>query len=468
MTARRVLAAIAPLIVSFSAGCATVGKDYQRPAITLPSAVAPPSAGQTPAAAESLALQPWSAVFADDALRDLIAAALAHNLDLRVAAARLQQVEATYGITRSAQFPSIDAQAVAQGQRSSVGRDEASTGGVVQLGASASWEIDFWGRYRRATEAARAEILATRWGQRAVIASVVARVASGYHALRSLDAELAIAERTLGSREESLRLTEVRERGGATSLVDVRQAEQLVYGARAAITDLRSRIAQQEHALSVLVGQLPGPITRAASSAATPALSPVIPAGLPSDLLEQRPDVQQAEQLIVAANADVGVARANYFPRISLTGSGGVASSALSALFSGPALAWTAAASAVQPLFNAGRTRSQVALAEARREEAEAVYQQTIQQAFRDVADALVDFQRARELRDTRERLVVAARDAQRLAQLRYEGGVASYLEVLDSDTRLFAAELDLVRTGLDEQQAFVDAYRALGGGWRN
>ena len=256
-------------------------------------------------------------------------------------------------------------------------------------------------------------------------------------------------------------------RGGATSLVDVRQAEQLVFGARGEIVDLQRLIEQQENFLSTLIGQNPGAIARGRALTDQPH-APDLPAGLPSALLARRPDIQEAEQQIIAANAQIGVAKAAYFPQITLTGSGGVASTALSALFTGAGGAWTAAASAVQPVFTAGRTRSQVALADARREEAILAYQQTIQQAFREVSDALVGYRRTRELRETQELLVRAAQDARRLADLRYQGGASSYLEVLDSDTRLFTAELGLVRSQLGELAAFVEIYRALGGGWQS
>jgi multidrug efflux system outer membrane protein len=470
-----------------ASGCATVGPNYRRPDVQPPPvfrgasaeggdaagaapgvagvAAAPAATAQT---AASLGDAQWMTLFADDTLRELITATLAENYDVRRAAARVMQAEAAVGITRSNEFPSVDGRAAAQGQRTSVGTSdgEARTGGVLQIGGAVTWLPDFWGRYRRASEAARAQMLATEWGRRAVIASVVSAVASGYFELRSLDLELEIATRTLATREESLRLTQVREQGGATSLVDVRQAEQLVFGARATIVDLRGSIEQQENFLSLLSGRNPGAIERGRALVEQPH-GPEVPAGLPSDLLTRRPDIQQAEQQIIAANAGIGIARANYFPQIALTGSGGIASSALSALFSGPAAAWTAAASATQPIFNAGRTRSQVALAEAERDEATLEYQQTIQRAFREVSDALVDYRSAREVRGVQEQLVAAAQDARRLADLRYQGGAASYLEVLDSDTRLFSAELGLARARLRELTAFVEIYRALGGGWQ-
>jgi outer membrane protein, multidrug efflux system len=449
-------------------GCATVGPDYARPPVDVPPAYRGAEAAAPAPAEPGLADQAWQALYADEALRDLVAAALRDSYDLAVAAARILQAEAQFGITHSQALPTVDAQATAQGQRTSVGTSdgEARTGGVAQLGAALSWEPDFWGKYRRADEAARAQIRATEWGRRAIVTSLIGRVASGYFALRALDLELEIAERTLESRQESLRLTQVRESGGVTSLVDVRQAEQLVLGATTQIIDLRRLIVQQENYLSVLVGRNPGGIARGQSLTDQP-LPPAIPAGLPSTLLERRPDIQLAEQEMVAANAGIGVARADYFPQIRLTGAGGVASTALASLFSGPAAAWSAAAAVAQPIFDGGRIRSQVALAEGRRQEAEAVYQQTIQQAFREVSDALVGHQRSREYRDAQERLVVAAQDARRLADIRYQGGVASYLEVLDSDTRLFIAENDLVRAQLAELTSVVELYRALGGGWQ-
>jgi multidrug efflux system outer membrane protein len=229
--------------------------------------------------------------------------------------------------------------------------------------------------------------------------------------------------------------------------------------------DLQRLIEQQENALSVLLGKNPGAVERG-RALTDQSHAPEVPEGLPSALLERRPDIQQAEQFIVAANARIGVAKASYFPQIVLTGSGGVASTALSSLFT--AGTWAAGASAVQPIFNAGRTRSQVALAEARRQEAEIGYRQTIQRAFREVSDAIVGYRRLREFRETQEGLLRAAQDARRLADLRYQGGATSYLEVLDSDTRLFAAELGLVQAQLSELSEFVEIYRSLGGGWQS
>ena len=448
-----------------TAAACTVGPNYKRPPATAPDEFRGRAPG-TVVDARSLADESWTTVFEDDVLRQLITTALAQNYDLRIAASRIEQAAAQYRVTRADRFPTVTGQASVQGQQGTIVDGETlPLAGLVQLGGGLSWELDFWGKFRRATEAARAEIAASEWGRRAIVTSLISQIGSLYFGLRALDLELEISERTLASREESLRLTEIRERGGVTPLVDVRQAEQLVFSARGEIVDVRRQIEQSENALSVLLGQNPGPIARGLALT-DQALPPSVPDGLPSALLERRPDIQQAEQQMVAANARIGVAKAAYFPQISLTGSGGLASTALSSLFT--AGTWTAGLGLVQPIFDAGRNRSQVALAEARREESELVYRQTIQQAFREVSDALVGYRRLRELRESQQLLVVAAQDARRLADLRYQGGATSYLEVLDSDTRLFVAELGLAQAQLAERSAFVEIYRALGGGWKS
>jgi multidrug efflux system outer membrane protein len=336
-----------------------------------------------------------------------------------------------------------------------------------QVGASASWEVDFWGKFRRATEAARAALAATESGRRAVVTSLVAQVASAYFGLRALDLNLEIATQTLASRQESLRLTQVRAAGGATSELDVRQAEQLVFDASATIADLERRSEQQENLISALLGNNPGAVRRGRPLTDQPRI-PQVPTGLPSALLQRRPDIVQAEQLLAAVNANIGVARANYFPQISLTGSGGFQSSALSSLFTGPAGFFTVGGSLLQPVITAGRTRSQVAVAEARRDEALLTYQQTIQQSLRDVSDALVAYRKGREFREQQQLLARSAAAAEQLTTVRYQGGASSYLEVLDSDTRLFSAQLGLAQAQLNELLALVQVYRALGGGWES
>ncbi len=462
MRPRPSLALVAAALVA--PACTTVGPDYRRPDLAPPASVRGAGHADTGASFGDAA---WIDVFQDDVLRDLLRTSLARNDDLRVAAARVLQAQAVLGVTRADAFPTVGAEAQAGGGRlAETDSASARTAGALRVGAVAAWEIDFWGKYRRATESARAQLLAAEWGRRAVGATIVADVARAYYGLRALDLQLEIARRALASRQESLALTQVRERGGVTSLVDVREAEQLVFGAGATIADLERLIAQQENLLSILAGGYPDAIARGLALEAQPH-PPAIPAGLSSALLARRPDVQQAEQALISATAQIGVARANYFPTIALTGSGGLQSTALRALFTGGAGVWTAAVSAAQPLVTAGRTRSQVALARARAEESTALYAQTVKQAFREASDALLGHARLREFRDQQERLTTASRDARRLADIRYRGGATSYLEVLDAETRLFEAEIRLAQAREAELVSFVEVYRALGGGWQ-
>ena len=326
-------------------------------------------------------------------------------------------------------------------------------------------ELDFWGKFRRATESARAELLAQEWVRKQVISSLVSDVASAYFQLRELDLELEISQHTLAARKDSLRLTQTLADGGATSMLDVRQAEQLVYAAAAAIPDTERQIEQQENFISILLGKNPQAIVRGKQLVEEPhALE--VPAGLPSSLLERRPDIRQAEQQLVATNAQIGVAKADFFPQISLTATGGYQSSALTSLFTGPAGLWSFGGNAVQPVFEGGRIRNQVRLAQARTQEATLFYQQTVQQAFRDVSDALVGYRKNQEFRIQQEQLTHSAEEATKLSNMRYKGGATSYLEVLDSDTRYFTAQLGLAKSDLNELLSFVDLYRALGGGW--
>ena len=458
----RALAALGA-VTALCSGC-LVGPDYQRPALTPPAAI---RGAEDAPAGPPLAEAAWTDVFQDDELRALIRTALTGNTDVRVAASRVLQAQAVLGVTRADAYPTVDGTVQAGGARiAATDTAAARTVAALGVGVSARWEIDFWGKYRRATEAARAQLLASEWGRRAVASSVVSGVAQAYYGLRSLDLQLAIARRTLTSRQESLKLTQVREQGGVTSLVDVREAEQLVFGAGATIVELERRIAQQENLISVLTGGFPSPVTRGLELVAQP-LPPAVPADLPSALLARRPDIQQAEQALIAANAEIGVARAAYFPTIALTGSGGLQSTALRTLISTGAGVWTAAVGAAQPIVTAGRTKSQVALARARAEEAALLYADTIRQAFREASDALIGHAKARELRGQVAQLATAAQDARRLADIRYRGGAASYLEVLDADTRLFTAELRLAEAQEDELVSFVEVYRALGAGWQ-
>jgi outer membrane protein, multidrug efflux system len=448
-------------------GC-TMGPNYRRPTVAVPPTyrgLAPDGTAQTETA--TIGDQKWWDIFQDEQLRRLIHTALQQNYDLRIAASRILEAKAQLGITRADQFPAVSAGAgiadVRTAQSKFLPAFETSAG---QVNLSAAWELDFWGKFRRATEAARANLLASEWARQEVVSTLVANVAAAYFQLRALDLQLEISRRTLDSRQESLRLTQILANGGATSLLDVRQAEQLVFTAGAEIPALEQQIEQQENFLSILLGQNPGDITRGETLTEQRQPSQV-PPGLPSSLLERRPDIRQAEEQLVAANAEIGVARAAYFPQIVLSGSGGFQSSALTNLFSGPAGAWSFGASLAQPIFTGGRLRSGVRLAEAQQQTAALFYQQSIQGAFRSVSDALVAYRKTREFRAQQELLFQSAEDAARLSHMRYTGGATGYLEVLTNETNAFSAELGLAQARLNELLAMVQLYQALGGGWQ-
>lgn len=454
------------LILLLSAGCA-VGPNYRRPSADVPGTyrgATPQDAAQH--AAESLGDQKWWEVFQDKQLQDLIHTALQQNYDVRIAATRILEARAQVGITRADQLPSVSGGAQAVNQRYAATKlfPQYETN-ANQVDLTLAWELDFWGKYRRATEAARANLLATEWAREAVVSTLVSDVATAYFQLRSLDLELEISRRTLASRQDSLRLTEKLANGGATSMLDVRQAEQLVSTAAETIPDLERQIEQQENFLSTLLGNNPGPVARGAKLIDQPHL-PEIPAGLPSSLLERRPDIRQAEAQLIAANAQIGVAKAAYFPQISLTATAGYQSSALTSLFTGPAGLWSFGGSLVQPIFDGGRIRSNVKFTEARKQELVLTYQQTIQQAFRGVSDSLVEYHKDREFRQYQQQLALSAQDAARLSEMRYRGGAASYLEVLTNETNSFTAELGLAQAQSNELVALVRIYKSLGGGW--
>src|SRR5437899_10748876 len=466
MNATKVTVVVGYLVMLCS-GCA-VGPNYRKPAVPVPPeyrSVSPDQTGKSDVA--SFGDQKWWDAFQDEVLRDLIQTALKQNYDVRIAAARILEARAQLGITRADQLPSVTAGAAAVNERipQSAGLPSIETS-ANQVSLSLAWELDFWGKFRRATESARASLLAQEWAQRQVISSLVSDVASAYFQLRELDLELEISRQTLASRKDSLRLTQILADHGATSMLDVRQAEQLVYGAAAVIPDTEQRIEQQENFISILLGNNPQAIPRGRKLVDQPhALE--VPAGLPSSLLERRPDIRQAEQQLIATNAQIGVAKAQYFPQISLTATGGYQSSALSSLFVGPAGLWTFGGSAVQPVFTGGKIRNQVRLAQAQTQEATVFYQNTVQQAFRDVSDALVAYSKSQEVRAQQQQLTYSAEEATKLSNMRYKGGATSYLEVLDSDTRYFVAQLSLAQAQLRELQALVQIYRSLGGGWQ-
>jgi outer membrane protein, multidrug efflux system len=455
------------VITVLGCGC-TVGPNYKKPPADVPATyrgLAPDANGNN-ANVASLGDQKWWDVFQDEQLRSLIRTALQQNYDLRIAGTRILAARAQLGITRADQFPNVAGGASLVDQRSAKTVFPAFESGVGQLNISAAWELDFWGKFRRATEAARANLLASEAARQEVIVTLVANVSAAYLQLRALDLELEISQRTLGSRRESLRLTQLLADGGSTSLLDVRQAEQLVFTAAAEIPSLEQQIEQQENLISILLGKNPDSVARGQKLTEQPR-PPEVPPGRTSSLLERRPDIHEAEQQLIAANAEIGVARAAYFPQISLSGTAGFESDALTNLFSGPAGAWTYGASLTQPIFTAGRIRSNVRLAEAQQQQALLFYAQTIQGAFRDVSDALIANRKSKEFRIQQELLFQSAQDAARLSHMRYNGGVTGYLEVLTNETNAFAAELELVQAQLNESLALVQLYQSLGGGWQ-
>lgn len=460
---RQVMVAWVALLAS---GC-TVGPNYHRPDVMVPQTYRG-AAATAPSTAASFGDEKWWEVFQDPQLQALIRTALKQNYDVRIAAARILQAQAQLGIARGNQLPTAGAVVAANDQRvarSSLFR--AYDTSYNELGLGFQWDLDFWGKYRRAKEAARGELMANQWARQEVTSSLVASVASAYFILRAQDLQLHISQRTLASDQDSLRLTQLLADHGATSMLDVRQAEQLVYNAAGAIPTLQKQIAQQEDLISTLLGQNPGDVPRGLELTVQSHL-PEVPAGLPSSLLDRRPDIRHAEAQLMAVNAHIGIAKAAYFPDISLTGAGGFQSIPLTQLFTGPYGMWNFTGQLVQPLYAGGTLKSGVQFAQAQQQEAALNYQRTIQQAFREVSDALTAYEKDHEFLSQQESLTYSAKDASRLSDLRYRGGASSYLEVLDSNTRTYAAELTLAQAELSEMLDYVQLYRALGGGWQN
>jgi multidrug efflux system outer membrane protein len=455
---------MAALVLS---GC-VVGPDYRRPEIAVPSAFR----GATPEAAQdarSFGDLEWWKVFQDEQLQALVRTALEQNYDLRGAAARILQARSQVVIARSFQFPTADLAVAAPYDRQTGGNKTPFYENFFpQGGASVAWELDLWGRFRRATEAARADLLATEDFRRTVVLTLISDVARTYFTLRELDLEMEISRRTLTTRASFLRLTKAREQGGVATLLDVRQAEQLYFSAAATIADLERSIEQQENLISILVGKYPETIPRGRPlTQQALLLAPAVPPGLTSDLLGRRPDIQQAEQQLVSANAQIGAAKALLFPSVVISGFAGVGGAVINGSSFGPFGAFQALPTITLPFFNMGRLSANVDLNEARTQEALLRYQQAIQQAFGEVSDALVGVRKRKEVREQNEATVAAQRDALRLATMRYEGGVTSFLEVLVTERDLFDAELLLAQAWRDEILAVVQLYKALGGGWQ-
>jgi outer membrane protein, multidrug efflux system len=462
-----------PLVIVLT-GCA-VGPNYERPNIPAPPAFRAPEP-LPPDQAASLADLKWFEVFKDPELQNLVRTGLAQNYDLRDAVTRVEQARANFGITRSNQFPNVSAGGDVEFTRLS--RD-----GSLPLPASfvpsqnrtwgeaslklLSFELDLWGRLRRATESSRASLLAAEENRKAVVTTLVSDIATAYFNLRELDYELDISTRTLGTRKDSLQLTELRRGGGVATILDLRQAEQLIETAAETIPALEQQIGQTENQISLLLGKNPQAIARG-KSLTEQEFPPEIPAGLPSALLERRPDIRAAEQNLIAANAQIGVAKAAYFPQISLTAALGGQSTQLTSLFAGPKSIYSFIPQISQPIFEAGRLKSGVKLAQAQRDSMLVAYEKSIQTAFTEVSNALIAHQRTRESRVHQQALVVALEDRKRLSYMRYRGGVDTQLNALDSDRDLFQAELTLAQLKRNEILSIVELYKALGGGWQN
>lgn len=447
------------------------GQKPQTPAVQTPSTFRGDTSTQPDP--QTIANLKWFEVFKDQKLQDLINDALANNYDLREAVARVEAARASYGITRSDQFPTIAASSDVINQRQSrsaafdlpepIKRDRSFGSVLLNL---LTYEIDIWGRLRKATAAARADLLATQEARLAVITTLVSDVATAYFNLRESDFELEISRRTLASRQESLRIIKLRQERGVSTMLEVRQAEELVYNATEVIPALEQSIQQTENLLSFLTGRNPSAIARGLSLTDQP-MPPSVPTGLPSDLLERRPDIRAAENSLIAANARIEVAKKEFFPRLSISAFLGFESGQISSLFNGSRSIWSVVPQVSQPMFTGGRLKNNVRLSQAEREFLLVDYQKTIQDAFREVSDSLIAYQKIKEIRTQRALLVDTLRDRSRLSYLRYTGGVATLLDALDADRELFDAERSLAIARRDELVSVVQVYKALGGGWQ-
>jgi outer membrane protein, multidrug efflux system len=456
----------AMLVSGLVAGC-KVGPNYHRPIVQPPTAYRDLSENQqVQAEAASYADLSWWQVFQDPQLQELIRTALKQNYDLQLATERINAGRAQLAITRSSLFPQV------QGNGNFGGGKEhnfQTNFNFLTLTADAAFQLDLFGKLRRATEASRAQLLATEDARETVILTLVSDVASDYFALLQLDLQLQITHETVKTQEDSVKLTKLRVEHGVATKLDVLQAQQVLDSANATIPDLERQIAQEENAISILLGNYPLAVPRG-RPLVEQSLPPEVPPGLPSSLIERRPDIREAEQILVAANAEIGVAKAQFFPQISLTGSGGGAfgrSSAFSGLMSSQLGIWSYGVQVSQPLFTGGALRGNLRLAESEHQQAVIAYRQTIQRAFGDVSDALIAYQKFHQVRVRQEDTVADLQESVRLSNMRYKGGTTTYLEVLDGQRSLFSAELTLAEARGIEYQSLVQLYRALGGGWQ-
>lgn len=455
-----------PTFCSFMlAGC-MVGPNYHRPAVQTPATFRDLSNPHEQAQTASYADLPWWQVFQDPQLQELIRTALRQNYDLQIATERISAARAAVAVTRSRLFPQVGGNANFEGGKE---HNFQSRYNFATLTADAAFQLDFFGQIRRTTEAARAQLLATEDARQTVILTLVSDVASDYFALLELDLQLQITYQTIKTQEDSVKLTKLRVEHGVATKLDVLQAQQTLDTANTTIPELERQIAQEENAISILLGSYPQAVTRGRPLVEQP-LPPAVPAGLTSALLERRPDIREAEQNLVTANAEIGVAKAQFFPQISLTGSGGGAfgrSSAFSSLMSTQLGIWSYGAQISQPIFTGGALRGNLRLAESQRQQLLFAYRQAIQRAFGEVSDALIGYQKLHEVRVRQEDTVADLRESVRLSDMRYQGGTTAYLEVLDGQRSLYSAELSLAQARGNEYQSLVQLYRSLGGGWQ-
>ena len=468
---RATLILLAALVIS---GCA-VGPNYHRPAVQTPPAFhSSDQSQQIEQQTASFADLPWWQVFHDPQLQELIRTALKQNYDLQMAVERVSAARAQLGIIRSNQFPQVTLDPVFSGGKT----DQNIKSNVFSLAGDVVFQVDLFGRYRRATEAARAQLIGTQDAQQTVVLTLVSDVASDYFLLRGLDLQLQITKETVRTQQDSVKLTESRLQHGVATTLDVLQARQVLDAANAQIPDLERQIGQTEDAINILLGKYPDNVPRGQPlGIETPTgwnwsetLPPQLPTGLPSELLEGRPDIREAEQNLVAANANIGVAKAMFFPQISLLGSGGAAfghSQFAGSNIPAPLGVGTYAAELSQPIFEGGALRNNLRYAKSQERQALIGYQQTIQRAFGDVSDALIGYDKYHKVREQQEQSVKDLQDSVNVSLMRYRGGTSNYLEVLDSQRSLFSAELTLAEARNNEYQSLVQLYKALGGGWK-
>jgi multidrug efflux system outer membrane protein len=455
MRARVLIAAV--LLLPLSA--CKVGPNYKRPPLSVPDQYR----GLAPdLSAPSFAEMKWQSVFQDEVLQGLIKESLTSNYNIRIATTHILQAEANLGVTRSNQLPSLTGSFGIQNEQSAVYRGSPT---FDIAGLQLSYIVDFWGQYRRATEAARADLLATKYAQHVVETTLISSVAIAYFQLLQFDSQLEFSKQTVVSDKESLRINTINFKGGEYAITDVYQAQLLVQQAEAEVITLKQSIEQTENQLSILLGRNPGSIARGLALIDQPHVDDV-PVGLPSALLERRPDVRQSEEALVAANANVGVAKAAFFPQIPLTATFGAQSTALTSFLQGPATFWVLGGQLSQPLYEGGRIRNEYRLAWAQRDEAELTYKQNVQQAFSDVSNGLVGYSQARLYRMKLQEQTTTYKETSRLANVRFIGGATSFLEVLTTQQQYFSSELQLEQAWFVELQSYVQLYQALGGGW--